>query len=591
MKIADYIMEFVASLGIQDVFCVTGGGAMHMNNALGQSDKLNGVFMLHEQGAAIAAEAYARVRDGYGCCLVTSGPGATNALTGLVGAYIDSIPVIFISGQAKRADLIGNQGIRQFGIQEVDIISMVSSYTKYAVQIQGPEDIKYEFQKAAAIAINGRPGPVWIDVPLDIQATSIDIEDLKDFDVLTLPTYDVKEELVDETIQLLNKAKKPVIMLGHGIRLSHSIKLAREIYNELGIPVLTSWNGVDLIEESHPLYYGRPGMVGQRAANLIQQSADFVLTIGTRLNLLNTGYNYESFLSRGVHVMVDIDENEWKKNQDKIETFVNKDIVAFMKAYCSHSTEEINAPKEWLEYCNKVKNKFSPFEGMITSKEHGRVNKYVFWKKMLDKAPKDSLFALGNSSIGMAANQIGRKYKDQRMISNYICGSMGFDLPAAVGLAVASRKNVYCVTGDGSIMMNLQELQTIIHNHLPIKIVVMENEGYGAIRQTCKNFFHGIDFGCSPQTGVSCPDFLKVARAFGFEADVCDNIDQLDEKLDQFLNCTKPFVLLVRQQLDDPVLPKLMSKLDHNGKMTSPKLHDMYPFVSEEDMKWLLPYE
>lgn len=240
MKIADYIMEFIASLGIQDVFCVTGGGAMHMNNALGQSDKLNGVFMLHEQGAAIAAEAYARVRDGYGCCLVTSGPGATNALTGLVGAYIDSIPVIFISGQAKRADLIGNQGIRQFGIQEVDIISMVSSYTKYAIQIQEPEDIKYEFQKAAAIAINGRPGPVWIDVPLDIQATSIDIEDLKDFDVSTLPTYDVKEELVDETIQLLNKAKKPVIMLGHGIRLSHSIELAREIYNELGIPVLTS---------------------------------------------------------------------------------------------------------------------------------------------------------------------------------------------------------------------------------------------------------------------------------------------------------------------------------------------------------------
>ena len=216
------------------------------------------------QGAAIAAEAYARVRDGYGCCLVTSGPGATNALTGLVGAYIDSIPVIFISGQAKRADLIGNQGIRQFGIQEVDIISMVSSYTKYAVQIQEPEDIKYEFQKAAAIAINGRPGPVWIDVPLDIQATSIDIEDLKDFDVSTLPTYEVKEELVDETIQLLNKAKKPVIMLGHGIRLSHSIELAREIYNELGIPVLTSWNGVDLIEESHHIMVDRGWLVREQ---------------------------------------------------------------------------------------------------------------------------------------------------------------------------------------------------------------------------------------------------------------------------------------------------------------------------------------
>nr|MCR5058746.1 thiamine pyrophosphate-binding protein [Clostridiales bacterium] len=269
MKVSDYIIEFVASLGVKNIFCVTGGGAMHMNNSLGSSDKVKGVFMLHEQGASIAAESYARIHEGYGACLVTSGPGGTNAITGLVGAYIDSVPVIYISGQAKRADLVGDQKIRQFGIQEVDIISLVKSYAKYAVQIKEPEDIRYELEKAAALAVNGRPGPVWIDVPLDIQASNVDPDVLDSFDVSSLPVYEAKDEDITKVIDAINKSEKPVLVLGHGIRLGHAVDQARDLYNKLGFPTLTSWNGVDLIEDSHPMYFGRPGAVGQRAANLI----------------------------------------------------------------------------------------------------------------------------------------------------------------------------------------------------------------------------------------------------------------------------------------------------------------------------------
>ena len=590
MKIADYIMEFVASLGIQDVFCVTGGGAMHMNNALGQSDKLSGVFMLHEQGAAIAAEAYARVRDGYGCCLVTSGPGATNALTGLVGAYIDSIPVIFISGQAKRADLIGNQGIRQFGIQEVDIISMVSSYTKYAVQIKEPEDIKYEFQKAAAIAINGRPGPVWIDVPLDIQATSIDIEDLKDFDVSTLPTYDVKEELVDETIQLLNKAKKPVIMLGHGIRLSHSIKLAREIYNELGIPVLTSWNGVDLIEESHPLYYGRPGMVGQRAANLIQQSADFVLTIGTRLNLLNTGYNYESFLSRGVHVMVDIDENEMNKKSVHPQLKIVSDAGSFLRCFKKKiSKVEKTDRNDWIEKCEYLSDKY-PVRIKEQEPRDGYISTYDLVGAVSDKLENKDIYQFTSSgtSVDIAMKVFQIKWGQRAFLTKGLA-SMGYDIPASIGSCIGSgQKRVACITGDGSFAMNMQELEVIKRKHLPIKLFVVDNSGYSMIYQSQNNNFKGHLTGCTKENGLSLPDMGGIAAAFGIKAMYVEKKEKLDQTVENALDFDGPVVCVVKTDITQQILPKQVSYMREDGQMASRPLEDMGPLLDREELKKIL---
>ena len=397
MKLSDYVIEFISSLNVDKIFCVTGGGAMHLNDSLGRSKSVEGIYMLHEQGASIAAEAYARVKENYGVCLVTSGPGGTNAVTGCTGAYLDSIPVIFISGQVKRADLVENQGIRQFGVQEVDIISIVKSITKYAVQIKQPEDIRYELEKAATIAKSGRPGPVWLDIPLDIQAMEIKKEELPKFSEESKKDYKCTEAEIAETIRLFNQAKRPVLMLGHGIRLAGAVREARELYDYLGVPVLTSWNGVDLIEEEHPFYYGRPGGVGQRHANFIQQNADFVLTIGTRLNLLATGYNYGSFLSKAVHIMVDVDMYEMEKKSVHPTLKIVSDAGYFIKALLKEK-EKLNTVqrKEWMEYCEKMKKKY-PVQISEQEAEAGYVSNYHLIEEISKQMKAEDIYQFTSS--------------------------------------------------------------------------------------------------------------------------------------------------------------------------------------------------
>ena len=361
MKISDYVMNYLSELGIKEVFYVSGGGAMHLNDSLGKNENLTGICMLHEQGASIAAESYARIAEGYGACLVTSGPGGTNAITGLAGAYYDGIPVIFISGQVKRADLVGNQKIRQFGIQEADIVSIAKPISKYAVQIKEPEDIKYELEKASKIAVSGKPGPVWIDIPLDIQATDIDIDTLEGFNEV-MEEYPCKKEDIDKVIELFNKAERPVMLIGNGIRMAKAVNEIRDLYDLLAIPVLTSWNGVDLIEDNHPLFYGRPGAVGHRHANFIQQNADFVLTIGSRLNLLSTGYNFDSFLEKANHIMVEIDKYEMEKKSVHPKLKINCDAKSFIQALLNRK-DELNLEKrtKWIEHCNKLREKYPIF--------------------------------------------------------------------------------------------------------------------------------------------------------------------------------------------------------------------------------------
>ena len=384
MKVSDYVIQFLADLGIRHIFYVSGGGAMHLNDSLGQNEQLEGICMLHEQGAAIAAEAYARISENYGACLVTSGPGGTNAVTGVAGAYYDSTPVIYISGQVKREDLVGNQGIRQFGIQETDILSIVRSVTKYAVQIQKPEDICFEMEKAAAIAKEGRPGPVWVDIPLDIQASQIEPDELLSYQMLDEQGANQKhspslwefEEQISQVFDLLHKAQRPLILLGNGVRLSGAVREAREFYETLGAPVVTSWNGVDLIEDTHPLFYGRPGSVGHRHANFIQQNADVVLTIGSRLNLLSTGYNYADFLERAKHVMVDIDEKEMYKKSVNPYLRVPCDAKHFLtKMLERREALYTSQDKCWISYCNDMKKRYPVFIPEAESRE-GYVSTY-----------------------------------------------------------------------------------------------------------------------------------------------------------------------------------------------------------------------
>lgn len=588
-RVADIIFETLNLLGIKDCFTVVGGGAMHLNNALALNHNIVSHFNHHEQACAMAAEAYARFSGAPAAVCVTSGPGATNAITGVMGAWVDSVPMIVISGNVRYETSVPKSGIclRYRGLQEFGIIDSVKNMTKYSCYLTEAKRAKYVIQKAYALAMEGRRGPVWIDVPQDIQNAMVEEEELEEYSEET--SYKgCREEDIELVFSKLSMAKRPCILMGSGIQTSHCEELFEEMIKKICVPVVGgAWLG-DIFYSEHPLYYGLSGNAGPRTGNFILQNADCILAIGNSLSYKQTGYDMAAFAPQAYKVMVDIDGGEYLKNVKYIDKYICCDIREFMGKIIRECKYKIEAPKEWYSYCNRLKDHFPSWEGKQTMTMNSRVNKYYFWEKFLEIMPKDTLLALGNSSVGMAANQIGRRFKEQRMISNYICGSMGYDLPAAIGVALASSKPVICVTGDGSIMMNLQELQTIKYKKLPVKIVVFENAGYGAIKQTCKNFFEGLEYGCSPESGVSCADFNKIASAFGYSYKCCQtNVDVL-ECLKWLKETQDQCILEVKQQLDDPVYPKMMSKLDENGNMTSPKLQDMYPFVKKEDMQWIM---
>lgn len=588
-RVADIIFETLYEMGITDCFSVVGGGAMHLNNALALNENITSHFNHHEQACAMAAEAYARYSGNMAAVCVTSGPGATNAITGVMGAWVDSLPMIVISGNVRYETSIEKSGLplRYRGLQEFDIINSVGNMTKYCIYLTNPENVKYEVQKAVKIAMDGRRGPVWIDVPQDIQNSVVDDDNLQEYED-NMQQIVCEDSQIDLVVETIKNAKRPCILIGSGIQTSHCEDIFEKLLDKLAIPVVGgAWLG-DIFYLEHPLYYGLSGNAGPRTGNFIIQNSDCILAIGNSLSYKQTGYDLESFAPNATKIMVDIDKNEYLKNKAYIDLMVNCDIREFMQEIADRDMDKISMSDEWEQYCNRLYERFSPYEGKETMTINGRVNKYYFWEKFLQIMPESTIMALGNSSVAMGANQIGRRYKGQRMISNYICGSMGYDLPAAIGVAVAAKKEVICVTGDGSIMMNLQELQTIKYKNLPVKIVVFENQGYGAIKQTCKNFFNGVLYGCSPDTGVECPEFEKIAYAFGYEYSCCNNNLEIEDKLKWLIETDGQCILEVKQQLDDPVYPKMMSKLDENGNMTSPKLQDMYPFVPEDDMKWIM---
>ncbi|MBN7573060.1 MULTISPECIES: thiamine pyrophosphate-binding protein [Clostridium] len=587
MKISDYVMEFISELSIKHVFYISGGGAMHLNDSLGRNENLNGICMLHEQGASIAAEAYARINEGYGVCLVTSGPGGTNAITGLAGAYYDSTPVIFISGQAKRADLVNDQNIRQFGIQETDIVSIAKPISKYAVQIQEPEEIRYELEKAAAIAVNGKPGPVWIDIPLDIQAMQVDVESLKGYNTSELRECPCNKEDIDKTIELFNKAKRPALILGNGIRLAGGVEEARELYELLNAPVMTSWNGVDLIEDSHPLFYGRPGAVGHRHSNFIQQNADFVLTIGTRLNLLSTGYNFESFLEKADHVMVEIDENEMKKKSVHPKLAINCDAKAFIKALLERKEElKTNIRTEWIEHCNILRDKYPRF---IPEQEprDGFVSTYRLVDEISNKMTENDIYQFTSSGTSVdIAMKVFRIKKGQRAFLTKGLAAMGYDLPASIGSCIASGgKRTVCVTGDGSIVMNIQELEILKRLKLPVKLFVVDNNGYSMIYGSQDGNFNGHLTGCTPESGLTLPDMKKLAEAFGIKAYHIENVDELSNKVSEILEYDGPVVCTVKADITQKILPKQTNYMREDGQMASRPLEDMSPLLDRDEFE------
>lgn len=588
-RIADIVMEILVQNNIVDCFAVVGGGAMFLDNALLLCDDINKYFNHHEQASAMAAEAYARLSGNMAAVCVTSGPGTTNTLTGVLGAWQDSIPMLILSGQVRYEISVSkaNLPLRYRGIQEFEIIPTVKNMTKYAKMITDPLSIALELNKAIKIANSGRKGPVWIDIPQDIQNMMIEETDLYPVVFETESNLELSESQILDIIEIVNNASSPCFLAGSGIISGNVRDEFFAFIERFKIPVIGGAWVAGVCYNENPYFFGLSGNVGPRTGNFILQNADVIISLGNSLGFRQTGFNQVNFAPNAKIYMIDADQNESRKPGLRIEKLFHTDLTSFFEVV-KRVDFEIMPKKDWMKYCNMLKNKFNAFESIDNLSMDERVCSYYFWY-IFQKYEKDnSILALGNNTGNSAKLQIGTLKKDQRVITNYTCGSMGYDLPAAIGAAVASKKQVFCITGDGSIMMNLQELQTIVQYDLPVHIIIFSNDGYGAIRQTSKNFFDGKYIGCTPDTGVSFPSFRKIADTFGFIYKECNRNEELDATIKCVMDSKERILLEVYQRFDDPIIPKIMSRLDENGKMLTPALHDMFPFLSQEEMDSLI---
>lgn len=587
-RIADLIFETLVRYNINICFAVAGGGAMHLDNALGLNKDIEKIFNHHEQACTIASEGYAKITGQMAIACVTSGPGATNALTGVMGAWVDSVPMIVLSGQVRYSLTAEATGLplRFRGPQEFDIINSVKNMTKYAVMLREPEKAVYELEKAIHIAMTGRRGPVWLDIPLDIQGAEVEEKELQHFKPEeTLVSCSEKEFFKLE--EMIKKAERPVILAGNGIANSGALEKFHKFAKYLGIPVVGAAIAVDVMYSDYELYYGLSGVIGPRTGNFILQNSDLILALGTSLDFKTTGYSQELFAPKAKIVMIDIDEYEKQKPGVRYDLFIKADLHTFLVEGLKNLSKKI-LNNSWKNYCNSLKERFTPYEAIEGIKNDERVCMYYFWKKFSELEPEDTIIALGNNTGICAKLQIGVKTNKQRVLANNNCGSMGYDIPCALGAAVATKKEVIVVTGDGSIMMNLQELQTIVYNKLPIKVVVFENDGYNAVRQTSKNFFNGFEVGCSRESGISFPNFKEVAGTFGFKYNVVNTNKEVEEGLKWLFSEKGNLLLEIKEKLDDPVTPKMMSRMTSDGKFLSPSLEDLYPFLDEEELKkWM----
>jgi len=588
-RLSDYVFEFIADQGVRAVFLVPGGGSMYLVDALGQNPNIEFVPTHHEQAAAIAAEGYARVTGGLGCALVTTGPAGTNAITAVAGSWIESVPLLMISGQVKRADMMRDSGVRQMGVQEVDIVSVVKPITKYAVTVGDPADIRYELEKAVHIALSGRKGPVWVDIPLDVQSAAIDTASLRRFEA---PPHIVPSTLpadVAEVIGLLNSAKRPVVLAGHGVRLAGAMREFQELYDALGIPVLTTWNAMDLIPASHPLSVGKPGVVALRGANFAVQNSDLILALGARLDNLVTAYNPAKFGRNARKVVVDIDPAELRKfpaTMDIAKTIV-VDAKDFLRSMLAQRANFSTTPRtEWLTQCQEWKRRYPVNDGNPFP-QSGAISHYHFTKVLMDQIPEDTMVATGTAGLGIETFYTGFDVKrGQRIFLNTGLGAMGYGLPTMVGCGIAIGKVPFvAVETDGSLMMNIQELQTIRKLNLPIKLFVINNRGYASIRNTQRTYFEGRYVATGPESGLGFPDLVEIARANGFETRRIEDASQLEEGVREALSQRGPIFIDVQVKTDEPLWPRSAAIPQADGTLRSMPLEDMLPLLPREELR------
>lgn len=592
MKLSDYVIYYLEQLNIKHMFMLPGGGAMHLNDSLGSSSKIEYVTCLHEQACAIAAEAYARVTNRPGLVMVTTGPGGANAITGVAAAYVESTPMIVISGQVKLADQIRDQGIRQQGMQELDIVSIVKPITKYAVMVTEAEQIKYHLDKAVYEAVSGRKGPVWLDIPLDIQAMDIDEDALIGWEPeVSITGADIRRERLEQqvltVIERLNEAERPVLLAGNGIRLAGAQGIFEQLVDVLGIPVLTTWNGIDLLEETHPLFFGRPGGMGQRYANFIQQNSDFYLSIGARMNLLQTGYNFDGFAREAVRIMVDIDEKELYKVNVRPHIPVCADAGEFMELLLAHMDKiKRRDYTEWMTYAEKMKQKY-PIVQEAHWKQDKLVNTYALLDTVTEQMCSEDIYVSGSSGTCIDISmQVFRVKKGQRVFSTKGLASMGFGVPATIGACLASgKRRTVCVCGDGGFQMNIQELETIRRLDLPIKIFVLNNQGYAQIYATQTNTFGGHYVACNEDSHLTLSPVSDVAAAYRLKTVEISSNRELHEKVKEVLDYQGPVICEVMVPIELSALPKQVSYKRSDGQMESLPLEYMNPPLPEEEMR------
>ncbi len=591
VRVADYIFSFISNLGVSCVFTVSGGGAMFLDDALAANKKLKYVCNHHEQASVMAAEAYARVTENFGVALVTSGPGSTNTLTGVVGAWQDSTPCMVVSGQSKRAQTVYNseiEGLRQFGFLEVNIVPIIKSVTKYSVMVNNPEKIRYHLEKAVYLAKSGRPGPVWLDVPLDVQGALVDEKKLLGFK----PTRaDINKETkmseqdITSVLKLLKLSRKPVIIAGNGIRLSDAVTDFLRLVEYLRVPVVSAIMGSDIIEDDNPFFIGKAGMRGERAANITIQNSDLVLSIGSRLSVPIIGYEYENFAPQAKKIIIDIDRGEHEKKTIKVDLLVVSDAKTFIGGLMGKvKNVSFNFKKDWVKKCKELRLRYPVYLPQY-SKSKGPVNMYSAVDQISNNINTNEIIVTDAGYSYYIVRQGIKIKKGQRLILPGATGAMGFNLPASIGACLGSGYGrVVCITGDGSLQTNIHELQVISYHGLPIKIFVLNNKGYLSIRNTQAIYFKGRLFGESERTGLSLPDTSKIANAYGIKFYSVKNNDELKKIIPRVLEYNGPVICEINCPEYQQIIPTVTSRQQPDGTLVSASIDDMYPFLPKEEM-------
>ena len=587
IKVSDYVADFFRKRGISQCFAVTGGGAMHLNDSFGHNDYFDIVYNHHEQACSMAAEGYAQVSGKPAIVSVTSGPGTTNAMTGVLGAWLDSIPMIIISGQMKRETLISSNSLqlRQLGFQEFNIVDSVKAMTKYAVVVDDPRYIHYHLEKAFFEATSGRKGPVWLDIPIDIQGLYLDADNI----IVTNSVQNISSLNEADIIQFfakLNSAKKPVLLAGYQIRMEDSVSHFQKLIDFLGIPVLTEWNSHDLFEDGHPLNAGRPGTIGDRNGNLVLQNSDLLIVLGCQLSLRQISYEWKNFARNAYIIGINSEIEELIKPTLSVDYFIVGGVKEVIKSILNSGKESVHSDNlGWNLWAQKMKQKY-PIYVSKKNREIGLLSVYEFFYELSKSILGDSITVLANGAACVAGLQTMKIGKNQRLFTNAGASSMGYAICASIGAAkaVKNKKRVYCIEGDGSIQMNLQELQTIIHNSLNIIIFWINNDGYHSIRQTQKAMFKAEErgyCGADKRSGISFPQAERIADAYGISYLRIESNSEIENVLNKIYNVDGPLICEVITDPNEDFSPKLTSKMNEDGTFTTPSLEDMYPFLSE----------